>query len=362
MAKRRRSANVGGLAALAALGYLLTRDKGGNLAPVEYRGTDAERLRDTSPQAMHRESERKYRSDNSGSAEGAGYTGGSGYADLGGYGDMASGGPQETFMGLDYTGPHADTGGLGRSDVAADTGLPPPNNAGAAAGAAAAAAGAAAGAAGPARRPANLDAAMLRGYDDAYANRSRPAAPPARLASPDADFPPTGRTSPALRDQLTRTTLGTPISNPPGTPHPNAGPEAWAAYRKQQAEQRAAQPATPQGSARNIVQQMREKDKAILEAVRKRQAEDEVRARVAREREAAREAERKREQAEMIKRGRQTDPYYGRTIEERRRAMGLKKGGAVKAKPKKMASGGMSSASKRGDGIATKGKTKCKMY
>jgi hypothetical protein len=110
------------------------------------------------------------------------------------------------------------------------------------------------------------------------------------------------------------------------------------------------------------VQQMREKDKAILEAVRKRQAEDEVRARVAREREAAREAERKREQAEMIKRGRQTDPYYGRTIEERRRAMGLKKGGAVKAKPKKMASGGMSSASKRGDGIATKGKTKCKMY
>ncbi len=37
-----------------------------------------------------------------------------------------------------------------------------------------------------------------------------------------------------------------------------------------------------------------------------------------------------------------------------------KKGGAVKAK--KMASGGMSSASKRGDGIATKGKTKCKMY
>jgi hypothetical protein len=36
----------------------------------------------------------------------------------------------------------------------------------------------------------------------------------------------------------------------------------------------------------------------------------------------------------------------------------LKKGGAVK----KMASGGMTSASKRADGIATKGKTKCKMY
>lgn len=39
-----------------------------------------------------------------------------------------------------------------------------------------------------------------------------------------------------------------------------------------------------------------------------------------------------------------------------------KKGGSVKAKPKKMASGGMTSASKRADGIATKGKTKCKMY
>jgi hypothetical protein len=39
--------------------------------------------------------------------------------------------------------------------------------------------------------------------------------------------------------------------------------------------------------------------------------------------------------------------------------LGMKKGGAVK----KMASGGMtSSASKRGDGIASKGKTRCKMY
>lgn len=43
---------------------------------------------------------------------------------------------------------------------------------------------------------------------------------------------------------------------------------------------------------------------------------------------------------------------------------GMKKGGKVKAKAKKMASGGTakSSVSKRADGIATKGKTKCKMY
>ena len=38
----------------------------------------------------------------------------------------------------------------------------------------------------------------------------------------------------------------------------------------------------------------------------------------------------------------------------------LKKGGAVKVK--KMASGGVTSASKRADGIASRGKTKCKMY
>ena len=42
---------------------------------------------------------------------------------------------------------------------------------------------------------------------------------------------------------------------------------------------------------------------------------------------------------------------------------GMKRGGAVKAKVKKMASGGsVSSASKRADGIASRGKTKCKMY
>jgi len=40
----------------------------------------------------------------------------------------------------------------------------------------------------------------------------------------------------------------------------------------------------------------------------------------------------------------------------------FKRGGKTMSKTKNMASGGMSSASKRGDGIATKGKTKCKMY
>jgi hypothetical protein len=43
-----------------------------------------------------------------------------------------------------------------------------------------------------------------------------------------------------------------------------------------------------------------------------------------------------------------------RSVNER--LAGMKKGGAVK----KMASGGMTS--QRGDGIASKGKTRCKMY
>jgi hypothetical protein len=58
----------------------------------------------------------------------------------------------------------------------------------------------------------------------------------------------------------------------------------------------------------------------------------------------------RRQQEELAKRG--------RGFNTTRR----KEGGAVKAKPKKMASGGVSSASKRGDGIASKGKTKCKIY
>lgn len=40
----------------------------------------------------------------------------------------------------------------------------------------------------------------------------------------------------------------------------------------------------------------------------------------------------------------------------------FKRGGATKTKLKKMASGGFASASKRADGIASRGKTKCKMY
>lgn len=51
-------------------------------------------------------------------------------------------------------------------------------------------------------------------------------------------------------------------------------------------------------------------------------------------------------------------PYDRMNRENREAGIKFKKGGAVK----KMASGGVASASKRADGIASRGKTKCKMY
>ncbi len=58
----------------------------------------------------------------------------------------------------------------------------------------------------------------------------------------------------------------------------------------------------------------------------------------------------RRQQEELKKRGR----GYNTTR--------FAKGGEVKAKAKKMSSGGGTSASKRADGIAVRGKTKCKIY
>lgn len=73
---------------------------------------------------------------------------------------------------------------------------------------------------------------------------------------------------------------------------------------------------------------------------------------------AARAARREAEKEEFNRRG--VDRFIDSTFEG-----GMKRGGKVKAKPvKKMASGGFtrSTASKRADGIATKGKTKGKIY
>jgi len=184
---------------------------------------------------------------------------------------------------------------------------------------------------------------MPRGYDPRLANLSSAAVG----ASEAAAIRDAANNQKRLQEQLTQTTLGTPTARAAGAPSIYAGPEAWQAYRQRQAAEAAAAatPPAPRGSARNIVQQMREKDKAVLAAVRRRQEQD---AAAAAQNRAA--AEQRRIDAELS-----LDPME-------RLLRGYKKGGAVKAKPKKMASGGMSSASKRGDGIASKGKTKCKMY
>ena len=89
-----------------------------------------------------------------------------------------------------------------------------------------------------------------------------------------------------------------------------------------------------------IIARMREKDKAMME--------DGGKSMVDRQNTGAKKA------------GLSVDDYYesGKAQIDKQDGT-FKKGGAVK----KMASGGMtSSASKRGDGIASKGKTRCKMY
>ena len=196
-----------------------------------------------------------------------------------------------------------------------------------------------------ASRPAAIVPARFA-EDEAFVNRARPVAAPA--------------VSMPLRQQLTQTTLGTPTGPASGAPSIYAGPEAFRKYREQQAAERAAQPSTPQGSARNIVQQMREKDKTVLAAVRRRQAEEEAAAQALREAEAERRREARRVELPAVG---LDNPYYGRSGAQRTAALRAK-GGAIKTK--KMASGGMttkmSSASKRADGIASKGKTRGKMY
>jgi len=339
MARRSRSSrsrDLAGLAALGALGYTFfgpgrDRPKGVAPAPVEYRGTDRPpSVRgDMSPADL--------------------------YADAALAVSQVRNQPQETFMGIDYTGPLADTGGVGRSEVrAADqSAMSPPVVAAPAASVArsiTAAAPAAARSAGSGSGYLDLggynDMAqvdMPRGYDPRLANLSSAAVGASEASAirnaANAEMP--------LRRQLTQTTLGAPTARAAGAPSIYAGPAAFQAYRQRQAAEAAAAatPPAPPGSARNIVQQMREKDKAVLAAVRRRQEQE---AAAAAQNRAA--AEQRRIDAELS-----LDPTE-------RLLRGYKKGGAVKAKPKKMASGGMSSASKRGDGIASKGKTKCKMY
>ena len=295
MARRSRSRELAGLAALGALGYSIfgaegRRRKDGTVAPVEYRGTDR-------PPTV--------RGDMSS-------------ADL--YADAALAQQPEIRE-------HVFDAPMGVRENVFD-----PGAAQAAQAVRPAAAPARATAPNPARatapqydpRLAGLSAASIGASEAAAINRAREE-----------------RQAPA-RQAAQRARYGVPISPPPDAPSIYASPAVRQAYRQGQAIERSVAPATQQGSARNIVQQMRQRDAGLPERMRQRQQEQ------------AAAAEQRRIEAEM-----NLDP-------SERLMRGYKKGGAVKAKPKtqakKMSSGGMSSASKRADGIATKGKTKCKMY
>ncbi len=320
MAKRRiRAAELAGLAALGAFGYNFFgpgRDKkaGERRADVEYRGTDRPpSVRgDMSPADLYADAAARLTFDDDREPGGSTYR------------------PPAAVAPVAAAAPAAPAASVARSITAA-------------APAAARSTGSGSGYLdlGGYNDMAQVD--MPRGYDPRLANLSSAAVGASEASAirnaANAEMP--------LRRQLTQTTLGAPTARAAGAPSIYAGPAAFQAYRQRQAAEAAAAatPPAPPGSARNIVQQMREKDKAVLAAVRRRQEQE---AAAAAQNRAA--AEQRRIDAELS-----LDPTE-------RLLRGYKKGGAVKAKPKKMASGGMSSASKRGDGIATKGKTKCKMY
>ena len=332
MARKNLNRGLGALAALGALSYHLSQGRGrtDGGAPVEDRSVG------------NRPKETFMGLDDTGAAE-----------------------PrlQETFMGLDdVSGRYADTGGVGRSEVTAanQAGMPPPASVAAGPAVRPPAAGPAAGPA-AARASINDREHVFSGpmtpripegsasyYDPRMANLSS-----AAVGRGEADaIRNAANAQRPLREQLTDTTLGVSTGPAPGAPSIYAGSEAWRLYNQQKAaEAAAAGPSAPQGSARNIRQQMREKDKEVLAAVRRRQAEEEAAAKTAREADAERLREARRVQRPA------SNPADLR-FQDMKKRMGLKKGGATK----KMASGGMTSASKRADGIASKGKTKCKMY
>ena len=260
----RRSRNLAGLAALGALGVMASRGlykkPGEELAPVEYRGTDR-------PPEMPRASVESRPSTVRGDMSAADL-----YADAAAREALASpdedfpragrtlaapvrNQPQETFMGFDYTGPYADTGGEGRVDVAArdqsKTG------------------------------PVVPEKVITRGFAPAPA--PAPARPPATTARPPAAAPAARAPATQARAPASNVARGT---NRAATVGPRSTGRGGATAQELVAARRGREANTPR----------------------------------------------------------------------------FKEGGAVKASPKKMASVGVSSASKRADGIAQRGKTRGKVY
>lgn len=272
---------------------------------------------------------------------------------------------QETFMGLDDTGPAgADQGDTGdflsrRLKVNPETGqaysmdnLSPM--------------GRASGARPSAGGPAAVNRADLRGYDDMYANR--PAAAP--VIGPRS----TGRggyTAQDIRDAdgsydaLERRRL--PGRAAAAAPGPQRSLNREEMISQIPGESRAA----PQGGQRVSGNEFTRNVGNALAALGPTRlagfgnaAVEGATARGAAQRASTLRAER----TEAARKGQTPTKFTStrasdsakrtRKFDEDEAGVEFKRGGKIK----KMASGGMTSASKRGDGIASKGKTKCKMY
>jgi hypothetical protein len=244
------------------------------------------------------------------------------------------------FEGL---GPLADTGGVGRSEVAAadQTGMPPP--------VVAAPAPAAtyrprpAFVAGNSQRDANAAA------DAMFENRA-PATAPRRRSSYDEEsvFNPGQDIGPNISVDVSRRT-GVPFDNPAGAGRSSGVGGATAEdIEREQEFNRMVRKAN--ALAASGIPYGAQTDASALTYHRSKTRPSTIKGGrgTATGMKAGDIEAYRRQQEELAKRGR------GFNTPRR------KEGGAIKVK--KMASGGMSSASKRGDGIATKGKTKCKMY
>jgi len=330
MAKRRiRAAELAGLAALGAFGYNFFgpgRDKkaGERRADVEYRGTDRPPVESVAAAPAA-------------STTAAGYTGGSGYADLGGYQDMAPG---------DFSDDREPGGSTYRPPAAAP--------------AATRSLAPSAPAAGSRQQPAANVRAPINNREQVF----------------DAPMRPVARANPSAR-QYNQNSQG----NRAGT-QADGGPPITEEMRRNPVARIPGQDARAPEDGRRVTGGNISRNLANMAAALGptraagfgNAAVEAATARGALQRAAAARAER----TEAARRGQtptnltstkssstaRTNEASKRTrkFDEDSENVEFKRGGKTKAMPKKMASGGMSSASKRADGIASKGKTKCKMY
>lgn len=327
MAKERRAANLAGLAALGAVGYQLMKDnlykQGGARAPYEDRNIGAGRPQET--------------------FMGLDDTGAAPYRDVD---ESGLGG----FRSIGLSGPLAEAGGVGRSDVAAasQANMPPPA---AVAPAAVTPAAVRAAQSGVKAKPAparNFSdrAAMFRASERAYRNAQAPAGQPARPMTREemiAQIPTGGYGDVSGGERITGNEFTRNMGNILNAPVPGLVPVGRAA--------KAFVPATKIGSK---IEEGREMVTNPLAWAAGPKGMKQMQAAENAERKAKRAMDARRNE-KLATKG-EEDVTGG--------AIGYKRGGSAgfKSKPKKMASGGLSSASKRADGIASKGKTKGKIY